>query len=135
MPSAPSGARSARATPGQHDPHWLETGRISGVGPATLKAIRDLAAGAHWALAGARGEFASGSGAAMRAAPLSFFFDPSVEEGRRAIRDVARITHHSDEAYAGAPAVVVALRHCASNGDCSAGSHLRGPELKPVLNP
>lgn len=96
--------------------HGFEAGRISGVGSATLKALRDLAAGAHWALAGARGEFASGSGAAMRAAPLSFFLDPSVEADRRTIRDVSRITHHSDEAYAGALAVVVALRHCASNG-------------------
>ncbi|AUX48710.1 hypothetical protein SOCE26_102510 [Sorangium cellulosum] len=92
---------------------WFEAGRVTGVGSATLKALRDLAAGAHWALAGARGEFASGSGAAMRAAPLSFFLDPSVDADRRTIRDVSRITHHSDEAYAGALAVIVALRLCA----------------------
>jgi len=95
---------------------WFESGRITGAGSATLKALRDLAAGAHWALAGARGEFASGSGAAMRAAPLSFFLNTSVEADRRTIRDVSRITHHSDEAYAGALAVVVALRLCVQLG-------------------
>ncbi|MFT3772618.1 MAG: ADP-ribosylglycohydrolase family protein [Minicystis sp.] len=31
------------------------------------------------------------------------------------IRDVSRITHHSDEAYAGALAVIVALRLCAAD--------------------
>ena len=86
---------------------------MTGVGSATLKALRDLSAGAHWALSGTRGEFASGSGAAMRAASLSFFLDPTINDHRRTIRDVSRITHHSDEAYAGALAVVVALRHCA----------------------
>ncbi|WP_437937902.1 ADP-ribosylglycohydrolase family protein [Sorangium sp. So ce341] len=94
--------------------HWFEAGRVTGVGSATLKALRDLSAGAHWALAGARGEFASGSGAAMRAAPLSFFLDPAIDADRRILRDISRITHHSDEAYAGALAVVVALRRCAS---------------------
>jgi len=93
--------------------HWFEAGRINGVGSATLKALRDLAAGAHWALAGARGEFAAGSGAAMRAAPLAFFLDPGVASDRRTIRDVSRITHHSEEAYAGALAVIVAVRLCA----------------------
>jgi ADP-ribosylglycohydrolase len=91
---------------------WFESGRLVGVGAATLKALRDLAAGAHWALAGARGEFAAGSGAAMRVAPLSFFLNPAIEADRRLLRDVSRITHHSDEAYAGALAVNVALHIC-----------------------
>ncbi|WP_437597213.1 ADP-ribosylglycohydrolase family protein [Sorangium sp. So ce590] len=93
---------------------WFEESRITGAGSATLKALRDLAAGAHWALAGARGEFAAGAGAAMRAAPLSFFLDPNIEADRRTIRDISRITHHSDEAYSGALAVIVALRLCAT---------------------
>jgi ADP-ribosylglycohydrolase len=96
--------------------HWFEAGRVTGAGSATLKALRDLAAGAHWALAGARGEFAAGSGAAMRAAPLAFFLDPATKADLRTIRDVSRITHHSDEAYAGALAVIVALRLCAGLG-------------------
>lgn len=89
---------------------WYESGRLRGVGSSTLKALRDLSAGAHWALSGARGEYAAGSGAAMRAAPLAFFLDPSSAPDRQLIRDVARITHHSDEAYAGALAVILAIR-------------------------
>lgn len=96
--------------------HWFESGRLVGVGAATLKALRDLAAGAHWALAGARGEFAAGSGAAMRAAPLSFFLNPAIEADRRLLRDASRITHHSDEAYSGALAVSVALHLCLARG-------------------
>ena len=46
----------------------------------------------------------------MRIAPLAFFCDPSDETARRTIRDVARITHHHEEAYVGALAVVVAIR-------------------------
>lgn len=95
---------------------WFEAGRVPGVGAATLKALRDLSAGAHWALAGARGEFAAGAGAAMRAAPLAFVADPRAERDRAPIRDVCRITHHNDEAYAGALAVVAALRVCAEEG-------------------
>src|SRR5260370_704666 len=36
--------------------HWFRQGRVTGVGASTLKALRDLAAGAHWALAGRKGE-------------------------------------------------------------------------------
>jgi ADP-ribosylglycohydrolase len=93
---------------------WFAAGRLRGLGSSTLKALRDLQAGAHWALAGARGEFSAGAGAAMRIAPLAFVLDPSVERDRVAIRDAARITHHSDEAYAGALAVVVAIRATAA---------------------
>ena len=92
---------------------WFEHRRLTGLGSSTLKALRDLAAGAHWALAGARGEYAAGSGAAMRVAPLAFVLDPELDDSRTLIRDVARITHHSDEAYAGALGVVMAVRLCA----------------------
>jgi ADP-ribosylglycohydrolase len=110
------------ASRGRVEPHaiatafreWFAAGRLRGLGSSTLKALRDLHAGAHWALAGARGEFAAGAGAAMRIAPLAFVLDPSVEGDRVTIRDVARITHHSDEAYAGALAVVVAIRTMAA---------------------
>jgi ADP-ribosyl-[dinitrogen reductase] hydrolase len=89
---------------------WFGAGRLHGVGAGTLKALRDLAAGAHWALAGVRGEFAAGSGAAMRAAPLAFLLDPAAPADRIVIRDFSRMTHHSDEAYAGALAVIAAIR-------------------------
>ncbi len=89
---------------------WFRARRITGIGASTLKALRDLDAGCHWALAGRQGERAAGNGAAMRIAPLAFCVDPFGMEGRRLIRDVCRITHHNEEAYAGALAVVVAIR-------------------------
>ncbi|MGB2679664.1 MAG: ADP-ribosylglycohydrolase family protein [Candidatus Acidiferrum sp.] len=89
---------------------WFVKGQISGIGSSTLKAMRDLSAGVHWALAGSRGEYAAGSGAAMRVAPLAFLLDPSKTGDRTVIRDVCRITHHNDEAYVGALAVVLSIR-------------------------
>lgn len=92
---------------------WYGAGQISGVGASTLKALRDLDAGQHWALAGAKGERAAGNGAAMRIAPLAFFLDPTEPSDRQLIRDVCRITHHNEEAYVGALAVVTAVRSLA----------------------
>jgi ADP-ribosyl-[dinitrogen reductase] hydrolase len=89
---------------------WFEAGRIHGLGASTMKALRDLGAGAHWAIAGAKGERAAGNGAAMRVAPLAFLLDPVIDADHVLIRDVCRITHHHDEAYAGALAVLVAIR-------------------------
>lgn len=88
---------------------WYRKRRITGVGASTLKALRDLDAGAHWALSGAQGENALGNGAAMRIAPLAYFLNPSNTNHRITIRDVCRITHHSDEAYLGALAVMIAI--------------------------
>jgi ADP-ribosyl-[dinitrogen reductase] hydrolase len=96
---------------------WFNAGAITGLGSSTLKALRDLQAGAHWALAGARGEMAAGNGAAMRIAPLAFVLDPLIPAQRTAIRDVCRITHHSDEAYIGALAVLLAIRSGAPLAD------------------
>lgn len=72
--------------------------------------MRDLAAGAHWTLAGAGGESGAGNGAAMRIAPLAFLLDPEDAGQRALIREVCRITHHHEEAYVGALAVVLAIR-------------------------
>ena len=46
----------------------------------------------------------------MRIAPLAFCTDPRTTESRQVIRDVCRITHHNDEAYVGALAMVLAIR-------------------------
>ncbi len=89
---------------------WHAGGRLTGLGRSTIKALRDLDAGVHWAAAGAKGERAAGNGPAMRIAPLAFLLDPAEDEDRVLIRDVCRITHHHDEAYAGALAVVAAIR-------------------------
>jgi ADP-ribosylglycohydrolase len=72
--------------------------------------MRELAAGVHWALAGSRGEFSAGNGAAMRIAPLAFLLDTTNVNDRTLVRDVCRITHHHDQAYLGALAVVAAIR-------------------------
>ena len=53
---------------------------------------------------------AAGNGAAMRIAPLAFVLDPANPGQRTVLRDVCRITHHSDEAYLGALAVLAAIR-------------------------
>lgn len=98
---------------------WFTSRKVTGLGSSTLKALRDLEAGAHWALAGARGERAAGNGAAMRAAPLAFFLDPSDVADRVVLRDITRITHHHDEAYVGALAVVIAIRRAAAGEDWS----------------
>ena len=85
--------------------NWHRRRRFTGLGSSTLKALTELAAGQHWALSGAKGERAAGNGAAMRIAPLALCLNHVEDDHRRMIRDVSRITHHHDEAYAGALAV------------------------------
>ncbi len=92
---------------------WFKQRRLTGGGASTLKALQELAAGQHWALAGAKGDRAAGNGAAMRIAPLSFFCNPANEDDRILIRDICRITHHNEEAYVAALAVLVAIRYAA----------------------
>src|ERR1700750_1980924 len=36
---------------------WYNSGRLTGLGASTLKALRDLQMGAHWWLAGRSGEY------------------------------------------------------------------------------
>lgn len=93
---------------------WFRAGRLRGLGASTAAALRSLDAGAPWTLSGAVGERAAGNGAAMRVAPLAFCLDPSDEGDRRVLRDIASITHRHDEAFVGAWAVAVAVRHAAS---------------------
>lgn len=92
---------------------WYRARRITGMGSSTLKALRDLDAGSHWALAGAKGEMSAGNGAAMRIAPLAFHLDPEHDHDRQLVRDISRITHHNEEAYVGALAIVSAIRSLA----------------------
>lgn len=88
----------------------FRAGQVIGIGAATYKALSELAEGGHWALCGSKGERAAGNGAAMRIAPLAFFLDLDSATGRRTLRDVARITHHHEEAYVGALAIALAVR-------------------------
>ena len=89
---------------------WFRAGKFSGLGASTLEALRALDVGSHWALSGRGGEHAAGNGAAIRVAALAFFLDPSQNAERTLLRDIVRITHRNDEAYAGALAVVLATR-------------------------
>lgn len=98
-----------------HFVQWFRDRRITGMGSSTLKALRDLDAGAHWALTGAKGEMSAGNGAAMRIAPLALHLDPALAQDRQTIREVCRITHHNEEAYVGALAIVAAVRSLAFN--------------------
>lgn len=102
---------------------WHRDARIHGIGASTFKALTELVAGGHWALVGMKGERAAGNGAAMRAAPLAFCLDPADHQARQTIRDVSRITHHNDEAYAGALAVIIAVR-AAWNGSWNGEQNL-----------
>jgi ADP-ribosylglycohydrolase len=102
---------------------WFKQKRITGIGASTHKALSELSLGGHWALVGRRGEMAAGNGAAMRVAPLGFCLDPKDPEARKVIRDVSRITHHSEEAYVGALAVLAAIR-AAWEGRWTVGSRL-----------
>lgn len=95
---------------------WYRQRRIRRAGSSTMKALRDLDAGGHWALIGRGGEYAAGNGAAMRIASLAFFLDPSLDADRVVLRDVCRLTHHHEEAYVGALAVVVAVRMAGFEG-------------------
>lgn len=97
-----------------HFLRWYRAGRIHGIGSSTLKAMKDLSVGAHWAVAGATGEYAAGNGVAMRVAPLAFVLDPGNLAHRALFRDVCRITHHSDEAYFGGLSVWMAIRAAVS---------------------
>lgn len=87
--------------------------QFSGLGASTLKALSELAAGGHWALVGRKGEMAAGNGAACRIAPLAFVMSVEDVADRQTIRDVCRITHHNDEAYLGALAVLTAVQWAA----------------------
>lgn len=77
---------------------WHRTRRLCRPGSSTLKALRDLAEGCPWSLAGRRGEYAAGNGAAIRIAPLAMALDPTTATatGRQTVRDVCRITHHHE---------------------------------------
>ena len=85
---------------------YYNENRINGIGAATLKALQELNAGAHWSQAGRKGEYAAGNGSAMRIAPLAFLKDVS----RERIREISYITHQNEEAYVGALAVVLCIK-------------------------
>nr|GFC66145.1 hypothetical protein [Tanacetum cinerariifolium] len=81
-------------------------GLFTGLGASTLKALRELRAGGHWSQVGRGGDYSAGNGAAMRSAPFAFWEQYSLAE----LSDFCQITHRHSDAYAGALAVVLAIR-------------------------
>lgn len=90
---------------------WFNKRKLTGLGSSTLKALRELQVGGHWALVGNTGEKAAGNGAAMRIAPLAFKQNVS----RITLKDVCSITHKNDEAYTGALAIYYAITYARQN--------------------
>jgi ADP-ribosylglycohydrolase len=91
--------------------YWFNSRRLTGLGSSTLKALRELQVGGHWALVGRSGEYAAGNGAAMRIAPLAFKTDID----RLTIKDICSITHKNDEAYVGALAIYYSIKYAIEN--------------------
>lgn len=85
---------------------YYKSRKLRGLGASTLKALRELEVGGHWALVGRKGEYAAGNGAAMRVAPLAF----NENLTRSELRDICWITHQNDEAYTGALCVINSLQ-------------------------
>jgi ADP-ribosyl-[dinitrogen reductase] hydrolase len=101
--------QEATLTPARLATYLVEAynqGRLTGLGASTLQALRALQIGGHWSQVGRAGEYGAGNGAAMRCAPFAFWQQYSRVE----LRDFCRLTHHNEEAYVGALAVVLALR-------------------------
>jgi ADP-ribosylglycohydrolase len=88
---------------------YYQSGKLPGIGASTLHALQGLEAGGHWAAVGRKGEYAAGNGAAIRVASLAFMLDPTDYFDRKLIRDMSWLTHHHDEAYAGALAMTLAV--------------------------
>lgn len=86
--------------------NYFQQRKITGIGASTLKSLRELKAGIDWSLVGRKGEYAAGNGAAMRIAPLAFVEGVS----RLQLKEICSITHHNDEAYVGALAVMLSIQ-------------------------
>jgi len=61
---------------------------------------------------------------AAAASDDSFLLDPAADHDRMLIRDVCRITHHNEEAYVGALAVIVAIRQMVHDNPGDLGANL-----------
>ncbi|MBC8084333.1 MAG: ADP-ribosylglycohydrolase family protein, partial [Hymenobacter sp.] len=95
-------------------------GRLTGLGASTLKALRELRAGGHWSQVGRLGDYGAGNGAAMRMAPFAFW----PHYTRAQLHEFCCITHRNADAYAGALAVVLAVRAVLAGHWSGAGSLL-----------
>lgn len=81
-------------------------GQLTGLGASTVHALRGLQVGGHWSQVGRGGEYSAGNGAAMRSAPFAFW----AQVDRTHLSDFCRLTHHHEDAYVGALAIVLAIR-------------------------
>lgn len=86
---------------------WFRGGDHRGMGRSTKEALRRLASGMDWTLAGEKG--AEGNGTAMRAGVIGARFRRDPRSAADFARIDASITHRSIEAEEGSAAVAVAL--------------------------
>lgn len=93
--------------------HWYQQGPAfaRGMGRSTRAALENLAQGVPWAESGV---ISTGTGAAMRAAPLGFFYQEDPNTARAFASLDAKITHRSVEAEQGAIAIAVGVALLAS---------------------
>lgn len=89
--------------------YWFQRGRLTGLDATTYKSLQVQVFGEKAGLNGADIRQPD-NGAALRVAPLAFLLDPTQPSGKQKIREVVELTHDSDEAYAGALAIVLAVR-------------------------
>ncbi len=86
---------------------WYMSGDHRGMGKATREALDRMIRGHHWNQCGVL--HAQGNGAAMRSAPIGFYFRKSLITVGDMVRLDARITHRDIEAAEGAVAVALAV--------------------------
>lgn len=94
-------------------------------GRATYNAAERLQRGVPWDLAG-EPPGAAGNGAAMRAAPIGWFFAPDSEHLVRVAASQASITHRDPDAQAGAAALAQAVAMAMQSHQLDDASFLQG---------
>lgn len=85
---------------------WIASGTAKGYGRTTLAAIQNLQSGKSYRESGIVGSY--GNGTAMRAAPFGVYFRNDFNSLLESVKIDNAITHHSEEAEAGALAIAIA---------------------------
>lgn len=91
---------------------YYKQGRLKGMTPSTLRSLILLSMGKDPSKSASNmnGSATDSAGAAMRIAPLAFLLDPHDPNTLKTIRDICNITDDGPEAFAGALAVMHAIR-------------------------
>lgn len=92
---------------------WFEAGG-RGIGRSTYHAMKRLQSGTPWEQGGEKGEYAAGSGVAMRAAPIGLLHARDLTGLRDDVQTCGVVTHRNEEALAGGYAVAYAVARAAA---------------------